>query len=55
MGTYVFQVNSRETGAAFTDSDARNNRSQMVAYTSQMIVPLMMDEADVKDNRARFF
>ncbi len=54
-GTYVFQVNSRETGAAFTDSDARNNRSQMVGYTAQMIVPLMMDEADVKDNRARFF
>ncbi len=54
-GTYIFKVNSRETGEAFTDSDARNNRSQMVGYTAQMIVPLMMDDADVKDNRARFF
>lgn len=55
MGTYIFRVNSRETGEAFTDSDARTNRTQMVGYTAQMIVPLMMDDADVKDNRARFF
>ena len=55
MGTYIFKVNSRETGEAFTDGDARNNRTQMVGYTAQMIVPLMMDDADVKDNRARFF
>ena len=55
MGTYIFRVNSRETGAAFTDSDARNNRGQMVGYTAQMLVPIMMDDADVKDNRARFF
>ena len=55
MGTYVFRVNSRDTGAAFTDSDARNNRSQMISYMSQMVIPMMMEDADVKDNRARFF
>ena len=55
MGTYIFRVNSRETGEAFTDSDARTSRSQLVGYTAQMIVPLMMEDADVKDNRARFF
>ena len=55
MGTYVFRVNSRETGAAFTDSDARNNRSQMISSMSQMVIPMMMEDADVKDNRARFF
>ena len=55
MGTYIFRVNSRETGEAFTDSDARTNRTQMVGYTAQAIVPLMMEDADVKDNRARFF
>ena len=55
MGTYIFKVNSRETGSAFTDSDARNNRAQMVGYTAQAIVPMMMEAADVKDNRARFF
>ena len=55
MGTYIFRVNSRETGEAFTDSDARSSRTQMLTYTAQMIVPLMMEDADVKDNRARFF
>ncbi|MBO6247953.1 MAG: hypothetical protein J6N54_03975, partial [Bacteroidales bacterium] len=55
IGTYVFRVNSRETGAFYTEEDAKNNATQMNAYATQMILPVMMREADVKDNRARFF
>ena len=55
IGTYVFKVNSRETESFYTEEDAKNYAAQVNAYTSQMILPVMMQEAEVKDNRARFF
>ncbi|MBR7004345.1 MAG: SurA N-terminal domain-containing protein [Bacteroidales bacterium] len=55
IGTYVFKVNSREMESFFTEDDAKNAAAQMSSYNSQMILPVMMQEADVKDNRARFF
>ena len=55
IGTYVFKVNSREMESFYTEDDAKNNALQMNSYTSQMILPVMMQEADVKDNRARFY
>ena len=55
IGVYVFQVTGRDTGAFYTEDDAKNRSAQMNAYLSQMIVPVMMNDADVKDNRARFF
>ena len=55
IGTYVFKVNSRDTGAFYTEDDAKSNADQMASYMSQMILPVMMLDADVKDNRARFF
>ena len=55
IGTYVFKVNSREMESFFTEDDAKNAVAQMSSYNSQMILPVMMQEADVKDNRARFF
>ena len=54
-GVYVFKVVERNTGAYYTESDARSYQRQLSAYTTQMILPVMMDEADVKDNRARFY
>ena len=54
-GVYVFQVTGRETGSFYTDSDAKNANAQILNYAAQMIVPVMMQDADVKDNRARFF
>ena len=52
---YVFKVLGRETGSFYTDSDAKNANSQLMNYALQMIVPVMMQDADVKDNRARFY
>ena len=54
IGTYVFKVNGRDTGAFYTEDDAKANADQMASYMSQMILPVMMLDADVKDNRARF-
>ena len=55
VGTYVFVVNSRDTESFYTADDARMMNSQKAQYSSQMVLPVMMDDADVKDNRARFF
>ena len=55
IGTYVFQVKGRDTGSFFTEDDAKARDAQNAAYYSQLIVPIMMDDANVKDNRARFF
>jgi peptidyl-prolyl cis-trans isomerase D len=55
IGVYVFQVTGRDTGSFYTESDAKNANAQILNYTTQMILPVMMQDADVKDNRARFF
>ena len=55
IGSYVFKVTGRETGSFYTESDAKNANAQILNYAVQMIVPVMMQDADVKDNRARFF
>jgi hypothetical protein len=51
----VFKVTGRDTGSFYTEDDAKNYQNQKNQYTSQMILPVMMDLADVKDNRARFY
>jgi peptidyl-prolyl cis-trans isomerase D len=55
IGVYVYKVTGRDTGAFFTEDDAKARDAQMSQYTSQMVLPVMMDDAQVKDNRARFF
>ena len=55
IGVYVYKVTARETGSFFTEDDAKTRDAQMSQYSAQMIVPTMMDDAEVKDNRARFF
>ena len=54
MGTYVFQVNGRETGSYYTEDDAKAYQDRIESYHTQMLLPLMMDKT-VKDNRARFY
>ena len=55
IGVYVYKVTGRDTGAFFTEDDAKARDAQMSQYTSQMVLPVMMEDGDVKDNRARFF
>lgn len=55
IGVYVYRVTGRDTGAFYTEDDAKARESQLAQYSAQMIVPTMMDDADVVDNRARFF
>ena len=54
-GVYVYTVTDRSEGAFFTEDDAANREQQMLYSSVQMILPVMMDEAEVKDNTARFY
>ena len=55
IGVYVYKVTGREVGASFTEEDAKNLADQKSYFAAQMLIPTMMEDADVKDNRARFF
>ena len=54
-GVYVYKVTSRETQDFYTEESAKQHNDQMVQYSTQMIVPVMLDDVDAKDNRARFY
>ena len=55
IGVYVYKVTGRDTGAFFTEDDAENRSAQEAQYSMQMLFPVMMEDANVKDNRARFY
>ena len=54
-GVYVYVVTDRSEGAFFTEDDAALREQQMSYASMQMLLPVMMDEAKVKDNTARFY
>ncbi len=55
IGVYVYKVTGRDTGAFYTEDDAKMNEAQKTQYSTQALMSTMMTDADVKDNRARFF
>lgn len=55
VATYIFKVNSRDTGAFYTEDDAKAASAQAARAATQGILPSMLQEAEVKDHRARFF
>ncbi len=55
MGVYVVSVGNRQTGSFYTEEDARNLAAQKSQYMSQVILSVMADYDNVKDNRERFF
>ena len=54
-GVYVYVVTDRTEGAFFTEQDAKNREMQMSYAAVRMLLPVMMEDADVKDNTARFY
>jgi hypothetical protein len=55
MGTYVVCVANKEVGSFYSEADAKNLAAQKAQYMSQLILSVMQDYDDVKDNRERFF
>ena len=54
LGVYVYKVTGRDSGSFYTEDDAKARDAQMTMYSTQVLLPVMMEDA-VKDNRARFF
>lgn len=55
VGIYIFNVNSRDIGAFFTEDDAISRHNQVSGFQMQMIPTILEKKAGVKDYRARFF
>jgi parvulin-like peptidyl-prolyl isomerase len=55
IGVYVLKVNGRETGAFYTEDDAKMRENQVSTYQLNMLPYVFNQMGDVKDNRARFF
>ncbi|HIZ88175.1 MAG TPA: SurA N-terminal domain-containing protein [Candidatus Coprenecus pullistercoris] len=55
IGVYVFRVTNRETGAFYTEDDAKVAAAQAQAFQINSVPSVFMERADIKDNRARFF
>ncbi|MFA6333972.1 MAG: SurA N-terminal domain-containing protein [Bacteroidales bacterium] len=55
VGVYIFNVDARQTGAFFTEDDAKARKNQIFGYQIQMLPSILEKAADVKDHRAKFF
>ncbi len=55
LGVYVYRVTSHDTGAFFTEDDAKSNEAKKSQYNSQILMNVMADDAGVIDNRAHFY
>ena len=55
IGVYVFDVTNRETGAFYTEDEAKVRQSQVTNYQLNNLSTIFVKDANVVDNRARFF
>ena len=55
IGVYIFNVDARQTGAFFTENDAKSRLQQIFSYKLQQLQGIFEKGAEVQDHRARFF
>ena len=55
IGVYVFNVLDRETGAFYTEDDAKIRAAQVEAYQINSLPAIFNKRGEIVDNRARFF
>ena len=55
IGVYVFNVLNRETGAFYTEDDAKIRAAQVEAYQINGLAGIFNERGEIVDNRARFF
>jgi peptidyl-prolyl cis-trans isomerase D len=55
IGVYMFQVMDSDAGAYYTEDDVNLRTSQEAQYRQQFLSSVLAEEADMKDNRARFY
>ena len=55
IGVYVLEVSNRETGAFYTEDDAKIKAAQVESYQINSLPSIFTQRAKIVDNRARFF
>ena len=55
IGVYVFQVSDRTSGNFFSEADAATQLSRKASYQNNVLQRVIANEANIKDDRARFF
>jgi len=55
VGVYVFEVSNRTSGNFFSESDAATQLGRKANWHNSILQTVIANEADIKDNRARFF
>ena len=55
IGVYLFEVLDSEGGAYYTEDDVKLRTTQEAQYRQQYLSTVLAEEADVHDNRARFY
>ncbi len=55
VGVYVFEVSNRTAGNFFSENDAATQLARKVSWHNSILQSVIANEADIKDNRARFF
>ena len=55
IGVYVLEVSNRETGAFYTEDDAKIKAAQVESYQINNLPAIFTERAKIVDNRARFF
>ncbi|MBO6067998.1 MAG: SurA N-terminal domain-containing protein [Bacteroidales bacterium] len=55
IGVYLFEVLDTEAGAYYTEDDVKLRTAQEAQYRQQYLSNVLSEEADIHDNRARFY
>ena len=55
VGVYYFVVKGKETGAFYTEDDAKARNSQMFTSISRVVPAVMTEKSEIKDERYKFF
>ena len=55
IGVYVFEVTNRSAGNFFSEADAATQQARKASYHTSILQDVIANEAEIKDNRARFF
>ncbi|MBR0500829.1 MAG: SurA N-terminal domain-containing protein [Bacteroidales bacterium] len=55
LGVYVYDVTARNTGTFFSEADAQTQLARNASYHNSILQSVIANEAEIKDNRARFF
>ena len=55
IGTYVLVVKDRQTGAFYTEKDVETRNAQVTQSQLNMLGQIILNDADVKDYRGKFY